>query len=426
MRISITRTKAILIFLALTGFCSSAELKAQDTLRLNISQIEEVFLNKNLSLLAQRYNVDAARAHVIQSKLYNNPNVQFTGNIYNPQENKRFDMSNKTGEYIVDVQQLILLAGKRNKQIKLSETGALLEEDMFFDLLRTLRFSLRSDFYQLYFLQNSFQTYKIQIAQLETLNAAFQELLSKGRISMKDAMRVKSLLYTLKAEQAALQNNMNDINAELQLIIQNNGSYIIPQIDSSQLNFDPGKYTLPNLLDTAYANRSDLRFAQNTLKYNQQNYALQKALAVPDLTAGAEFDKRGNFVENASFFRLAMDLPFFNRNQGNIKAAKISMERASIMLQERNVIIENEVLKAYVKILNTDKTLKSFDPSFKDNLQKLLISITENFQRKNISLLEFTDFYESYKENILLFNQLQNDRMQALEALQFSIGKSIF
>jgi cobalt-zinc-cadmium efflux system outer membrane protein len=335
-------------------------------------------------------------------------------------------MSNKTGEYIVDVQQLILLAGKRNKQIKLSETGALLEEDMFFDLLRTLRFSLRSDFYELYFLQNSFQTYKIQIAQLETLNAAFQELLSKGRISMKDAMRVKSLLYTLKAEQAALQNDMNDINAELQLIIQNNGSYIIPQIDSSQLNFDPGKYTLPNLLDTAYANRSDLRFAQNTLKYNQQNYALQKALAVPDLTAGAEFDKRGNFVENASFFRLAMDLPFFNRNQGNIKAAKISMERSSIMLQERNVIIENEVLKAYVKILNTDKTLKSFDPSFKDNLQKLLISITENFQRKNISLLEFTDFYESYKENILLFNQLQNDRMQALEALQFSIGKSIF
>jgi len=49
--------------------------------------------------------------------------------------------------------------------------------------------------------------------------------------------------------------------------------------------------------------------------------------------------------------------------------------------------------------------------------------VTENFLKRNISLIDFTDFVESYKNNVLQLNQLQNDRMQAIEALNFSIGK---
>jgi outer membrane protein, heavy metal efflux system len=70
--------------------------------------------------------------------------------------------------------------------------------------------------------------------------------------------------------------------------------------------------------------------------------------------------------------------------------------------------------------------LQSFDPGFRDQFEKLLQGITENFEKKNISLIEFTDFIESYKNNIIQMNQLQNDRMQAIEALHFAIGKTIF
>jgi len=398
----------------------------QDTLHLSLPEAERIFTQKNLSLLAQRYNIDIAKAQIIQAKLYNNPNFQFTGNIYNPKEKKGFDLSNRTGEYIVGAQQLILLAGKRNRQIGLAETGAVLQENRFFDLLRTLRFSLRSDFYQLYFLQSSFNAYSTQIAYLEKLNDAYQDLLGKGVVTLKDALRIKSLLYTLKAEQTSLQNQGNNLNAELQLLIQNNSVYIIPVADTSSIITDIRQYPLQSLLDSAYANRFDLKLAQQNVIYSQQNYALQKALATPDLLAGAAFDKRGSFVENASFFNLAMDLPLFNRNQGNIKAAKIGIDQSKTLLQQQQATVENDVQSAYVKALNTDKMLRSFDPAFKDQLQRLLLGVTENFQKKNISLLEFTDFYESYKENILQFNQLQNERMQAIEALQFAIGKTIF
>jgi cobalt-zinc-cadmium efflux system outer membrane protein len=113
------------------------------------------------------------------------------------------------------------------------------------------------------------------------------------------------------------------------------------------------QYNLPSLVDSAYANRNDLKLAQNNLKYSQLDYSLQKALAVPDLTVGAQFDKRGSFVDNASFLTVAMDLPFFNRNQGNIKAAKLNIDQSKVSLQQTQTTVENEVQAAYVKALNT-------------------------------------------------------------------------
>ncbi|MBA4145180.1 MAG: TolC family protein, partial [Cytophaga sp.] len=168
-----------------------------------------------------------------------------------------------------------------------------------------------------------------------------------------------------------------------------------------------------------------LLMAKSTITYHQQNLALEKAMAVPDLTLGAEFDKRGSFVDNATFFSVAMDLPFFHRNQGNIKAARIKVDQSALLLKQKQTEVENEVMSAYFKVTSTDQTIQSLDTTFIDKLQFLLQSVTENFQKKNISLLEFTDFYQSYKENILHYNQLRNERMQALEKLQFAVGKPI-
>lgn len=416
----------VLPILFVIQFFSVAVNARQDTLQLTLPEAENIFLQKNLSLLAQHYNIGIARAQIIQARLYNNPNFQFTGNIFNPEEKKVLDVSNKTGEYIVGIQQLVVLAGKRNKQIRLAQTGADLQENRFFDLLRTLRFSLRSDFYQLYFLQNSLNAYSTQIAYLEKLNDAYQDLFKRGVVTLKDALRIKSLLYTLEAEQASLQNQGNTLNAEMQLLVQNNSIYIVPVSDSSSTNFNIAEYPLQSLLDSAYANRFDLKLAKQNVLYSEQNYALQRALATPDLLLGAAFDKRGSFVENSSFLNVAIDLPFFNRNQGNIKVAKIGIEQSKTILQQQQATVENDVQAAYLRVLNSDKMFRSFDPSFTGQLQKLLLGVTENFQKKNISLLEFTDFYESYKENILQFNQLQSERMQAIETLQFAIGKPLF
>jgi cobalt-zinc-cadmium efflux system outer membrane protein len=96
-----------------------------------------------------------------------------------------------------------------------------------------------------------------------------------------------------------------------------------------------------------------------------------------------------------------------------------------VVLNQQRLTVENEVQSAYTKALNTDKMLQSIDPGFRDEFESLLKAVSENFQKKNISLIEFTDFNESYKNNILQINELQNQKMQAIETLNFTIGKTI-
>ena len=425
MKSKILKPRSFIILLCLY-LLSSNVLFAEDTLRLSIHDAEQTFINKNLSLLAEKYNINITQAQAIQARLYNNPNFSFTGDIYNPEEKKILDVSKQTGEYIVGVQQLILLAGKRNKQIKLANTNVALAGDRFYDLLRTLLFTLRTDYYQLYYLQQSLKGYATQIDYLKQMTNSYEELEKKGIVTLKDAVRIKSLLYSLETEQNNYQNQADDLNASLQLLLHKNGVQISPLADKEYERLDVEKLQLSELLDTAYKNRADLKLAQHNLLYNQQNYQLQKALAVPDLSAGIQFDKRGSFVDNASFFNLAIDLPFFNRNQGNIQSAKIAIDQAKTQLQAQQESLENEVQRAYMKVLKEDKLYKSIDPYFKNQLDQLLQTVVQNFQKKNISLLDFTDFYESYKENLLQYNQLQSDRILAIQNLQYTIGKTIF
>ena len=413
-------------FVCVLLFFAAFHVKAQDTIRITLSEAEKQFIEKNLLLLAEKYNIDIAKAELIQAKLYSNPTISYGGGLYNSEQRKVIDISNKTGQYEIGVQQLVRLAGKRNKEIKLAKTGAVLSENRFFDLLRTLRFSLRSNFYDAYFLQNSIKAYQTQISSLENLNSAYQDLQTKGIVTLKDAVRIKSLLYSLKAEKTSLQNQLNDLQAELQLLLQNNHAYFLPQANVENVTSLLSQTTLLSLVDTAYNNRHDLKLSENTVAFNMQNLELQKALAFPDLTLGIGFDRRGGYVDNIALFSISMDLPFFNRNQGNIKAAKIGIDQSKVVFQQQKLSIENEVQRAYVKVLNTDKMLESIDPKFNIEFEKLLQGITENFKNKNISLIEFTDFNESYKDNILQINQLQNERMQAIEALNFSVGKTLF
>lgn len=414
-------------FVAVMLYCVPAVIRAQDTVRITLPEAEKQFLQSNLSLLAGKYNIDMAKAQVIQARLYNNPTLTLNGNLYNPQLNKILDVSNKTGQYDIGVQQLVRLAGKRNKEIKLAETAVTLNEYQFFDLVRTLRYSLRSEFYNATYLQRSVNAYQAQIASLEKMSASYDELQAKGVVSLKDAVRIKSLLYSLKAEQSALINQLNESEASLQLLLQNNKAYFITLTGNDPLPAGlVQQLNVLALIDTAYANRYDLKAAQTNLQLNKQNYALQKALARTDLTIGADFDKRGSFVDNASFINVAFDLPFFKRNQGNIKAARYSIQQGETNLELVKQTVENDVSRAYMKILNCSKMLQTIDPAFSSRFEKLLQGMTDNFQKKNISLVEFTDFCESYKNNVLQINQLQNDLAQAVEALQFATGKTIF
>ncbi len=80
---------------------------------LSLQQCEDKFVKNNLLLLAEQYNLDIAKASVIQAKIWDLPVVSGEINAINPQDKRVLDIGAK-GQKAIAVQQLLYL-GKKNK-----------------------------------------------------------------------------------------------------------------------------------------------------------------------------------------------------------------------------------------------------------------------------------------------------------------------
>ena len=199
------------LFLAAQVFShAQAPVVRTDTVAITLQQAEERFLKKNLQLLAARFNIDAAKAAVVQAELWNNPNISIEQNAYNKFTKRYFDVT-KTGNTDIQLQQLILLAGKRDKQIRLAEINSQIVENSFYDLLRALKFELRTDFFDLYFLQQSLAFYDETIPNVRKTVAATEVIYQKRSILLSEVLRLKSLLFTLESERLGLLNQVSEI-----------------------------------------------------------------------------------------------------------------------------------------------------------------------------------------------------------------------
>lgn len=408
--------------------CAGIITKAQetDTIRLSLPAAEKRFVDSNFTLLAARYNIDIAKAEEITAGLYLNPELNFENILYNPDNRKIYDLG-YNGSNTAELSQVIRLAGKRNKSVRLAESGTRLSEYEFFDLVRTLSFSLKDNYYKLYFYRHSWNLYEVQISSLRKMLVAFKDQLAKGNIAAKDVLRIQSLIINLQSEQTALREDINTASSELRILLRvPANANLAPEFDHSMNKSLPlGNITYNQLLDSARISRYDLIRAKENIHYQQLNLQLQKALAVPDLTVGLTYDKQGNFTRNYNGLALSMPLPFFNRNQGNIKQAKSQIAQSEVEYHQTEDLLTQQVRLQYDNALQAEKLYSDIDPDFDAQFNKLIEEVQRNFMKRNISLLEFIDFYDSYKETITRLDQIRYRRYLALETLNYTVGKNI-
>jgi outer membrane protein, heavy metal efflux system len=400
-----------------------------DTLRINLDSAERLFISGNFNLLAQKYNIQAQKAQEIQAKLYPNPNLSVYYSLYNTQTKKFFPVGSGTsgGELSGQLSQLVYLAGQRNKQVKMAEANTRLAEYQFYDLIRTLKYTLRTDFFNIHFLLQSAAVYDEEVKSLQQVVGAFEEQEGKGYIAEKEVIRVKAQLYTLLAEFNGLTNQINDLESELRLVLQVKGSFIDPILDSAKLgSLNPSAYSLATLLDSAYKNRSDLLIARTSVEASKLNYNYQKALAVPNLTLALAYDQQGSYINNLTSLGAAIDLPFFNRNKGNILTAKNLTDANSALQQSTEATVQENVSHALEKAFANDKMYRIMDPKFLKDFDHMLQEVLVNYEKRNLTLLDFLDFYESYKENILSSNNIQYNRISAFEDINYYTGTEFF
>ncbi|GAA0561101.1 TolC family protein [Chitinophaga japonensis] len=399
---------------------------AQTLQPITLQAAEDTFLGKNYQLLAQRYRVDADKALVQQARLWSNPSFNATWGFGTTSKVQPFYGGNG-GQTAYEVDQLITLAGKRNKQVQLARLNAAASQSAFYELMRTLRLQLRGSYYQLYFLQETEKVLLEQLSNLQKIVDAYTEADKKGSVAHADVVRLRALLVGISNDYADLKQQELAAQLNLQQLLGSNRQFA-PRVDTEELvRYNMAGYTPAALTDTALANRPDLRMAQQQLQQAQVNYSLQKAMAVPDLHVGAAYDKNGSYAPNFIGLTMGIDLPFWNRNQGNIRAAGNEVKAQEQSLAQGNNIVVTEVQQSLEKIRLADQQYRALDfRSFSEEYDRLIAEVALNFRKGNISLLQFIDYFNSYSDNVKHINKLLLDRITAYEELNYVTGTELF
>ncbi len=412
-----------IIFLA--AFILPFSCLSQDSLRLSLRQADSLFLKNNLSLLAERFRIVGSQASIIQARLWDNPTISVEANAFNPDKHRVLDVA-RGGQKIISIEQVLVTAGKRSKQVALATENAHMTEYEFMDLLRVLKFELRSNFFDIYFLQNTLNRYQLQINNLQSTVTAFESQYEKNNVSLREFLRLKALLFQLNNDKTEILFQIAEKEKVLKILLNLDGP-LIPIVNEAELNrYDLNGYDAPALGQLALQNRGDVKVTESLTRQAELNYNLQKSLAIPNLRIGATYDQSGSYVNNYTGLTLAADLPLFNKNQGNIKVARSQIDYQKGLQNQKINVVTNEVAAAFQKVQYVENMVHSIDSKFSEQFEQLNKGVVENFQKRNLSLLEFIDLIETYSESIKELNRLKADRVGAYEELNFTVGQELF
>lgn len=420
-----------LLILIFTFFYISANLIAQkkvaeDTVSLSLKDAENLFLKNNFDLLAAKYQISEAEASVLQEKLWDNPNLSIDKEAYNSPSKKWFNVPG-TGEFAISFQQLIYLAGKKNKRINIEKINTQVAHYQFYDLMRTLHYELRTSFFDLYFLQQSLSIYDLELTALKSLIDAYSKEYQKGNVPFKELARLQALQFSLENEKLGVLKSLTEKQSNIVLLTGDSlMRNVKPVVDISMydsLNFS--SLNLDKLLDLGLTSRYDLKISDTQIQTELLNLSLQRAMRIPDVTIGANYDRAGSYIPNYNSISLGFDLPIWNRNQGNIKIAENRIEETKVLRNQKELEVKSDVGKAFTQFLEFDKLYKESMQKFDSSYDKLFDGITSAYKNHTISLLEFIDYYETYKDSKNEYFQLQNSRLDAIENLNFATGTTV-
>jgi cobalt-zinc-cadmium efflux system outer membrane protein len=392
--------------------------------KLTLADCEQYMRKNNFQLLAETYQLSSANAEVIQAKIWDLPVVSGELNAYNPTAQHFFDIGN-SGQKAVAIEQLIQIGGKRKSEIALAQSNVILAQLSFEQLVRNLRFELGKHFYTYYFNQLNIQQLEFQANQLDSLIEKYNVQVSLKNISLKDVVRLQSLNLNIKNSIAEIRQEQMEHGTKIKLIIGTADDFELVLPDQNKTFDQPIFVSYDQLVEQALQKNPNYIYAKYLIENSQLNLVYEKKQAIPDLTIGAAYDQRGGAFQNQSNLTFKIPLPIWNRNAGHIKIAENRVFQEQLNEKESALTLKIDLQKGL-------ESLRYYQDSYRQTQQQqsdfnaVYDGIISNFSLRNISLLEFTDFMESYSQSFIFLNEIKKQILLNRLFINYLSSENVF
>lgn len=334
----------------------SVQTQPQQTARkVTIDEAVSTFLQKNLELVAARYDIDSAEAEKLSARLRPNPEftidssglpLKFTGPFIGQQ----------TFDY--NISQDLELGGKRKKRIAAANANAELAQQQFQIVLWQLTNDVKRKFYSVLLTRSLLDLANENERTFAEILDRTNQVFTSGEISGLDLQRVEIEKFKFDTDLANSERDYQLALRDLRLALGGDYSSMNIEPAGSIEYYQTYDFSFGDLRDKALASRPDLKAAQIGELAADANIQLQNSLKVPNLTltGGISHEPLGTSSYN---YGIGIVLPISERNQSERAKALIDKQRA----QNQQQILTNQIIS------DVDKAVVAF------NIQKRRVDL---------------------------------------------------
>ena len=390
-------------------------------LRVDLDQAIQLALAHNHALRAARTQIQQSRAEEITASL--RPNPVFTYDdlflpIFSPHSFNTSTLDNIT-EFDAGFSYTIERGHKRQARIRAARDQTAVTRSQVSDNERTLTFNVAQQFINVLLAKSNLDLAKQDLASFqETVNIS-EARYKAGDISEGDLLKIKLQMLQFRTDVSSAELNLVQARASLRGLL---GYDAAPEKYDvvGELTYAPLHGNKEDLQATALGLRPDLRAAEQGVTAAQSQYELARANGKRDLTTALDYT-HVSALNNASMF-FNIEVPIFNRNQGEIARTRYAMDQSQENKTATQETVLTDVTTAYEAAKEGETVVKLYQSGYLKQAQDSRDISEYAYKRGAASLLDFLDAERSYRATQLAYRQSLASYMLALEQLREAVG----
>jgi cobalt-zinc-cadmium efflux system outer membrane protein len=163
-----------------------------------------------------------------------------------------------------------------------------------------------------------------------------------------------------------------------------------------------------------------LQAAQQNVVASRSAELLAEANGKRDL--GASFNYSHVAATNTGAFFFNIQLPIFDRNQGEIARTRYVITQSQELASETAQQVLTDVVDAYSALRTSEQIVQLYQGGYVDQAKKSRDISEYAYKRGAASLLDYLDSERTYRANQLAYRQALATYMTALEQMRQAVG----
>jgi outer membrane protein, heavy metal efflux system len=400
-----------------------AQALAQNPASVTISLDDaiQMALQHNHNLLAARTTIQQSEAEEITANLRPNPVIlsdwQFLP-IFQPSQFSA-DYLDNTAQFDLGVSYLFERGKKRQHRLRAAKDFTAQTRSLVADNERGLAFSVASGFINVELAESTLALAQQDLQSFQNTVEIAQARYKAGDIGEDDLLKIKLQMLQFETDVSAAKLARVQGLSDLRQLLGYES--IAADYDvAGAFEYQPVKGNVDDFQAMALLNRPDLRAAQQGVNAANSQHALQQAIGKRDITGEVNYTHIG-YLNDISLFG-QMQMPIFDRNQGEIARAAYAVTQAQEQERFANGQVMTDVRDAFENLRTNDQVVGLYRSGYLDEAQQSRDISEYAYRHGAASLLDFLDAERSYRATQLAYRQALASYLLATEQLRQAVG----